>query len=55
MKRRFTVSLDWGLCEQIEEQRGDIPRSRFVNRLLLSALECDGDYKKTDEEVGGYA
>ena len=53
MKRRFTISLDGGLTDTIDEARGDIPRSRFIERLLSGAVK--EVKKREDMEVKGYA
>ena len=45
MRTRITVTLNSDLVEEIDETRGDIPRSRFVERLLFGA------WKKEKEEV----
>lgn len=51
MKARIpiTVSLDRELVEEIDEKRGLIPRSRFVEELLRNTKNIE------KQEVGGYA
>jgi metal-responsive CopG/Arc/MetJ family transcriptional regulator len=58
MKARITLTLDSDLVEEIDETRGDVPRSRFVERLLLETWKASGMWKKKKElakEVQGYA
>ena len=41
MQKRIGVSLDEGLIDRVDEARGDIPRSTFIERILdlhLAAL-----------------
>ena len=41
MQKRIGVSIDEALLSRIEEARGDIPRSTFIERILdlhLAAL-----------------
>lgn len=49
MKQRITLTLEADLVEEIDEARGLIPRSRFVEQLLFGA------WKKEKTEVRGYA
>ena len=53
MKRKITVSLDADLIEKIDNLRGIIPRSPFIQELLLSTGVRERPEKS--EEVGGYA
>lgn len=50
MRAKITISMDENLIAKIDEERGLIPRSRFVEQLLLGAWN-----KKKGKEVGGYA
>ena len=48
---RFTLDLDDDLARAIDRARGDIPRNRFILRLLFRAVE-----KAEEAEVtAGYA
>jgi len=50
MKRRVTLSLDEDLADVIDKTRGDISRSRFIERMLFGAV----DEKEKKVEVSGY-
>jgi hypothetical protein len=39
MKVSHTLAFDKDLILEIDHERGDIPRSRFVERLLREAIE----------------
>ena len=43
MKQRITLTLDEDLVEEIDEKRGDVPRSRFVERLLFGVWKKEKD------------
>lgn len=49
MRTRITVTLDSDLLEEIDERRGLIPRSRFVEQLLLGVWQ-----EEKEEVVRGY-
>lgn len=34
MRKTVAVSLDEGLLERLDSERGEIPRSRYVERLI---------------------
>lgn len=51
MKKPITITLNDGLVDEIDEKRGLIPRSRFVELLILRILSEE----KKEEEVRGYA
>jgi metal-responsive CopG/Arc/MetJ family transcriptional regulator len=58
MKTRVTLTLDSDFVEEVDETRGDISRSRFVEKLLLGAWKATGMWKKRKENatgVEGYA
>jgi len=44
MKVRFSITLDKELVEKIDKKRKDVPRSAYVNKLLLKLLK--GGLKK---------
>lgn len=50
MKQRITLTLEADLVEAIDEKRGDIPRSRFIERLLVTR-----NSETKEVEVDGYA
>jgi len=39
MKRKIGISLDPEIVEKIDEERGLIPRSRYIEKLLRERLE----------------
>ena len=41
MKRPVTITLEENLLSEIEEKRGFIPRSRFIECLILRMLSED--------------
>lgn len=51
MKKPITITLNEGLIDEIDEKRGLIPRSRFVELLVLRILSEE----KKEEVVMGYA
>lgn len=53
MRKRITLSLDENLTDKIDDARGDIPRSRYVESLLLCAFSAA--VADEEAEVGGYA
>jgi metal-responsive CopG/Arc/MetJ family transcriptional regulator len=38
MLKVIAISLPEGLCEKMDSKRGDIPRSRFISRLVEKAV-----------------
>jgi hypothetical protein len=49
MSEIITLNISNKLYAAIEEQRGDMPRSRFITRLLEKALKLPkGDRSKYD-------
>lgn len=38
-QREVSLSLDKALLEEIDERRGDIPRSKFVQRILEKSVK----------------
>jgi metal-responsive CopG/Arc/MetJ family transcriptional regulator len=53
MKTRVTLTLDSDFVEEIDETRGDVSRSRFVERLLLETWKASGMWKKRKENAAG--
>lgn len=51
MKRRFTINLDGDLCNVIDELRGDVSRSKYIERMLFGTVDERGEKAK---EVPGY-
>jgi len=51
MKPRVCITLGKELLEEIEEKRGMIPRSQFIECLLLQTFR----EREKEEVVGGYA
>ena len=39
MKEKTTVSLDRQLRKRIDDLRGDVPRSTYIEKLLRKAME----------------
>lgn len=39
MKEQISITLDEDLLERIEEERGKIPRSAFIEDLIKEGLE----------------
>ena len=57
MRTRITLTLDSNFVKAVDEARGLISRSRFVEKLLLEAWEENEVHKKREEyiaEVAGY-
>lgn len=50
MKKRFTISLEEDLCDEIDENRGLISRSTYIEHLLFGVTR-----KGKEEAVHGYA
>ncbi len=42
MTNIITFSISKYLLEQMDRRRGDIPRSRYINRLLENAMVQEG-------------
>jgi len=40
MKRKIGISLEPEIVEKIDRERGLIPRSRYIEKLLKEGLEC---------------
>ena len=58
MRARITLTLDSNFVKAVDEVRGLISRSRFVEKLLLEAWEESEVHRKREEhiaEVPGYA
>jgi len=51
MKKPISITLEGDLLEEIEEKRGLIPRSQFIECLLLRTFREE----KKEEAVRGYA
>lgn len=43
MKEQISITLDEDLLERIEEKRGRIPRSTFIEGLIRESLEGSED------------
>lgn len=57
MKAKVTLTLDSDFVKAVDEARGLVPRSRFVEKLLLESWEESGVHRKREEyttEVAGY-
>lgn len=57
MRERITLTLDRDFVRAVDEARGLVPRSRFVEKLLVEAWEDSGVHRKSEEnatEVPGY-
>lgn len=50
MKRRFTITLEEELCDEIDDTRGLISRSKYIEQLLLGVTQ-----KGKEEAIHGYA
>jgi hypothetical protein len=37
MKQPVCINLDWDLIQKIDSQRGNVPRSRVVEKILTDA------------------
>lgn len=51
MKKAISITLEGEMVEEIDEKRGIIPRSRFIECLLLRTFREE----KKEEVVRGYA
>jgi hypothetical protein len=49
---RFTLYLDDDLAAAIDTARGDVPRNRFILRLLFRAIQ---KAEEAEVEAAGYA
>lgn len=54
MKTRITLTLDSDLTEKIDEAKGDVSRSRFVERILEKTFSMWRQKEKAPG-VEGYA
>lgn len=41
MKARICISVEEEILEILEVKRGDIPRSRFIERLIRQGIDFD--------------
>jgi len=46
MKKKANITLDDKLLEIIDKKRGDIPRSTFINNLLLLSMKGGVKYEE---------
>jgi hypothetical protein len=46
------ISLSYGIWLQIDKDKGDIPRSRFIQRLIEKAYSITGDYNISNKNQG---
>lgn len=51
MKQKITVSLNEKLVRNIDQSRGDVPRSRVVERALIIHMDNIGE-RTTLEKMG---
>ena len=51
MKKAISITLEGAMVEEIDEKRGAVPRSRFIELLILRAAREE----KKEEAVSGYA
>lgn len=41
MKKRFSVTIDEKLVEKIDKERGLVPRSAYIEKMLRDVIESD--------------
>ena len=41
MKKRFSVTIDEELVEKIDKERGLVPRSAYIEKILRDAIGSD--------------
>lgn len=51
MKKAISITLEGEMVEEIDEKRGAVPRSRFIELLILRTAREE----KKEEAVRGYA
>lgn len=51
MRVIISVSIDVGLLENIDSQRGDIPRSKFIMKILESGIKTNSDSKLKSKNI----
>jgi hypothetical protein len=49
MRSPVTISLDTQLLAKVEEQRGDVSRSRFIERILEPAVGVPAESPESHE------
>lgn len=45
MRERICITIERELLEEIEDNRGDVPRSRFIERLMQRGVEVEEEVR----------
>jgi hypothetical protein len=56
-KVKINITIDESLCEWLNEQRGMVPLSTYINYLLSERREAEeliGDYRKDSSNIKNY-
>ena len=54
IRKAISISLNPWTLEEIDEARGAVSRSRFIEDLVKSGLRSDAEFVKTEDVVSGY-